>query len=53
MKKWPDGTPKSTGNAFDWRKPTSEQDKPDKPAKLPQRRVPGKAITIGSKKKER
>lgn len=51
MKKWPDGTPKSTGNAFDWRNTPRDPAKPAKPVPPPPHRKPGKEITIGSKKK--
>lgn len=59
MSKWPDGTPKSTGNAFDWRsKTTPSVMVPRTPSERAEaihkatKPIPGKPITIGSKKKQ-
>ncbi len=56
MSTWPDGTPRSSGNAFDWQGKggsiaTSREWKHSESSKLQMQRKPGKPITIYTRAK--
>lgn len=56
MNTWPDGTPRSHGNAFDWRNragsiATSREWKHSESSKRQMQRKPGKPITIYTRAK--